>query len=253
MNSNFFRSIYGWLIDFRTQRKRRRGDLDGLDWESGLVAENDFWTNALTNPSRYWNIDEFKERTNPEFELQPELRALIKAPEASRIRILDVGSGPLTRIGKKWTNRQIEITATDPLAEKYNALMKRLALPLLVPVVAVHAEKLTESFPKNHFDLAYASNCLDHSYDPLVAIKQMLHVTKPGCYSYLWHFANEGKKARYTGLHQWNFDVVRNEFLISDGRTTKSLGKEVADLALLECEETTAFGGRVVIAKLKKH
>jgi SAM-dependent methyltransferase len=232
--------------------KRRRGELDPLDWKSGLLEENDFWTRALTDPERHWNINEYRERTNPDFELQPELRALIPAAEGATVRILDVGAGPLTCIGKKWPGRKLEITATDPLAEKYAVLVKQLNVPLLIPVTVAEAEKLTGTFPKNHFDLTYAHNCLDHSYDPVLAIQQMVEVVKPGHCAYLWHFANEGKKEFYAGLHQWNFFSEGNRFMISDARVTHSMNELFGAAAEITCEETRAFGNDVVIAKIKK-
>src|SRR5688572_20370692 len=126
-----------------TQRQRSTGHLKAVDWKSGLEEENDFWTNALADPERRWDINEYRERTNPNFELQPELRALIPARDGATVRILDVGAGPLTRVGKQWAARKIEITATDPLAEKYTALTQRLRVPVLVPVQEMAAERHT--------------------------------------------------------------------------------------------------------------
>ncbi len=223
-----------------------------MDWQTGLLDENDFWVRALTDPERNWNINEYRERTNPDFELQLELRALIPVTEGDSVRILDVGAGPLTRIGKKWPGHHLEIIATDPLAEKYNALMEQLHIPLLVPVTFAHAEKLTEQFPKDHFDLAYASNCLDHSYNPILAIQQMVETVKPGHCVYLWHFANEGKKECYNGLHQWNFDSEGNRFLVSDGRVTHSLSDKLSGVAEITCAKTEAFNNDVVIATIRK-
>ena len=223
-----------------------------MDWQSGLIEENDFWERALGDPERHWKLSEYRERTDPNLELQAELQQLIPAAPGSTVRILDVGSGPLTRIGKKWSGRTIEITATDPLAEKYAALVKKLGVPQLVPVLPVHAEKLVAKFPANHFDLAYASNCLDHAYDPVQAIRQMLELVKLGHFVYLWHFANVGITERYTGLHQWNFDVKGNDFLISNGQVIESLKQKIGAAAELSCEVTHAFDCRVVIARLKK-
>lgn len=253
MLRKLYRKIRLGLTQSRAHRKRQAGELAAVDWESGLVEENDFWTKALSDPARNWDLNEFRERTNPQFELQPELRALIPAPEGATVRILDVGAGPLTRIGKTWPGRRLDIIATDPLAEKYNTLVKQLQVPQLVPVIIAHAEKLLETFPKDHFDLAYASNCLDHSYDPVLAIRQMVAVVKPGHCAYLWHFANVGKAERYTGLHQWNFDVVGGEFTVSDGRAVRSLNAELVSQASIECETIRAFDNPVIIARVKKN
>jgi ubiquinone/menaquinone biosynthesis C-methylase UbiE len=122
----------------------------------------------------------------------------------------------------------------------------------LVPVTFAHAEKLTDHFPANSFDLAYASNSLDHSYDPLIAINQMLAVVKPSHHVYLWHLANEGRKACYTGLHQWNFDIRAGELVVDNGRRTQSVVNALNGRAEVTSEFQHAFGTKVVVAKLKK-
>ena len=54
------------------------------------------------------------------------MRAACCADQAAdgTIRILDVGCGPLTTLGKVWEGHSIEITAVDPLAKGYEAIMK---------------------------------------------------------------------------------------------------------------------------------
>jgi SAM-dependent methyltransferase len=230
---------------------RRLGLLEG-DWAAGLPAELQFWEKALKDGGRNWEASEYRERTDPNLELQEELKQIIPAAPGAVVRILDVGAGPLTRLGKHWPGRNLQIVAVDPLAEQYAAMLARISLRPLVPVTFAHAEKLLDHFSPNSFDLAYASNSLDHSYDPLAAISQMLAVVKPGCYAYLWHFANEGTHESYRGLHQWNFDAVKNDFVISDGKSKHSLASQFKSTAALTCETTQAFGARVVIAKLKK-
>ena len=222
------------------------------DWKANLPEELQFWERALTNEGQHWDRNEYRERTDPNFELQDELKALIPAPPGSMVRILDVGAGPLTRVGKHWPGRDLQIIAVDPLAEEYNALLARIALRPLIPVTFAHGEKLAEHFPANSFDLAYASNALDHSYDPLVVINQMLTVVKPLCHVYLWHFANVGRVESYAGLHQWNFDIRGSEFVVDNGRRTQSVVNALRGRAEVTCEFQEAFGGKVVVAKLKK-
>jgi hypothetical protein len=222
------------------------------DWKTKLPEELQFWEGALMNEGRKWDQNEYRERTDPNLELQEELKALIPAPLPSVVRILDVGAGPLTRLGKKWQGRDLQIIAVDPLAEEYNALMARIALRPVVPVTFAHGEKLTERFPPDSFDLAYASNALDHSYDPLLVITQMLAVVKPLHYVYLWHSANEGRFQCYAGLHQWNFDIRGGEFVVDNGRQTQSVVSALQGRAEVTSEFQTAYGRRMVAAKLKK-
>ena len=234
-----------------TRILRRAGFLKG-DWKEALPEELLFWDNALTDPRQNWKVEEYQERTNPNFELQEELRQLIPAPPGAVVRLLDVGAGPLTKLGKRWPGRELQITAVDPLAERYQEIFKRIALTPLVPVSVAHGEKLRELFPTNHFDLAYASNSLDHSYDPLVVISQMLEVVKPSHYVYLWHFANVGVRERYAGLHQWNFDIRGGEVTLGNGVRTHALKTAFAGRAEVGWKRTEAFNTPVIIATLRK-
>jgi SAM-dependent methyltransferase len=222
------------------------------DWREGLPSEIHFWESALRDPDRNWVRSEYDERMNPNLELQSELRELIPASPGATVRILDVGSGPLTRVGKRWEARDLQIVAVDPLGDEYSGMCKRLALRPLVPVTAVHGERLLESFSPDSFDLAYASNSLDHSYDPLVVIDQMLALVKPERYVYLWHFMNGGVAEAYTGLHQWNFDVRKGDFVIHDGRTARSVSAAFGGKAQVTTQCIRAFDSDVVVAKLKK-
>lgn len=241
------------LREVRLRVLRRLGMVGG-DWQDGLPDELKFWSDALKDGGKNWVKSEYDERMNPALELQAELRALIQAEPGATVRILDVGCGPLTRIGKVWPGRTLEIVPVDPLGAEYVQLLERLRLrPPVLPRVA-HGERLTEQFPRNQFDLAYASNSLDHSYDPLKAIEEMFAVVKPGCYVYLWHFAQVGVHEGYWGLHQWNFEVVGNDMILSDGRKTRhSLGQTFAGRGQLTCERQSFLGQDVAIAKLQKN
>ena len=247
----FARKCRRLLRETRARMLRRLGLLGG-DWTTGLPAELQFWEKALKDGGRSWNESEYRKRTDPKLELQEELKQLIPSAPGALVRILDVGAGPLTTLGKHWPGRNLEIVAVDPLAEQYAAMLARIPVRPLVPVVFAHAEKLLDHFPANSFDLAHASNSLDHSYDPLAAISQMLAVVKPCCYVYLWHFSNEGTHESFSGLHQWNFDSVKNDFVISDGKARHSVTAQFKLTAKVTCETMEAFGKPVVIAKLKK-
>ena len=248
---SLFRSGRKFLRESRAKVLRRAGLLNG-DWQGALPAEVQFWEMALRDGGRNWDPEEFRRRMDGTRELQGELKALLDAPPGARVRILDVGAGPLTTLGKRWEGRQLEIVAVDPLAAEYARLLARLGLVPPVTTTSAHGEKLLDRFAVDEFDLAYASNALDHSYDPRLAIRQMLTVVKPGRHVYLWHFANEGTAESYHGLHQWNFDIQGNDFMISDGRSRHSLAAEFAGRARLACERQVAFGKQVVIAQLQK-
>jgi SAM-dependent methyltransferase len=239
------------LRRLRTKILRRFGFWK-RDWSDALTDELQFWEWALKNGGRNWNQVDWRDRTDPNLELQDELKKLIPAPPGSVVNILDVGAGPLTRVGKRWSEREVRVVPVDPLAEKYTALLARCSIQPLVPVTFAHGEKLLDRFEPNSFDLAYASNSLDHSYDPVVVIEQMLAVVKPLHYVYLWHGRNEGVRERYVGLHQWNFDIRKGEFVVSDGRRSQSVTAIYQGRAEVSCEFQQASDTTMVVAKLKK-
>jgi SAM-dependent methyltransferase len=196
-------------------------------WTGNLQSELDWWKTHLANCVAHPETSQQRGgvffRLNPDAELQPEIARFIHSADA---KILDVGAGPLTVLGKVWQGRRLDITAVDPLARQYSSLLESLQLVPTVSTRFGEAEALTADFEPDSFDLAHARNCLDHSYDPVKAIREMLAVTKPGGVVFLNHSKNEGKRVAYIGLHQWNFRELHGHFVISaPGKRTVNVSK----------------------------
>lgn len=186
------------------QRLLRSAGLPELAWKAGLAEERWFWDTYLRTGGFRWP-EEYRTRMDPEVPLQPHLAELIPDRCSDPVQILDVGSGPLTAIGKRWGERRLAIVAVDPLARWYEHLFDRYRIEPAVRPVECRAEALRALFGESTFDLVHARNCIDHGVDPPRAIQSMLDVVKPGGCVYLEHAVNEGKNERYRGLHQWNF------------------------------------------------
>jgi SAM-dependent methyltransferase len=198
-------------------------------WKKGLPSEVNFWQQWIDSKGLRWP-DEFKSRLDPDRPLQEHLRPLLNVPEGLSIRILDVGAGPLTRLGKTWGDRRIEILPVDPLADEYNKAMDAAGISPLVRTRRGEAEHLTDILPRSFFDLSYAINCLDHCYDALEAIRQMLLVTRPGAFVHLDHAVNEAEKQMYHGLHQWNFCIEDGHLICWRPDLRIDVGERLADL-----------------------
>jgi SAM-dependent methyltransferase len=143
---------------------------------------------------------------------------------ADTISILDVGAGPLTRLGYRFPGKTLEVVAVDPLAGEYDRLLREAGLVPPVRTIAVAGEELLEHFGSRRFDIAYATNALDHSADPLAIIENMVTLVRPGGAVLLRHKRNEGQSAGYGGLHQWNFDVVGDRLVVWNDASRVDLG-----------------------------
>jgi len=175
--------------------------MNGNDvWNENLGDELDFWRMVLSDPSPSGQVqrDRAQERA-----VWDEFRSRI-ADDVDPVRILDVGSGPLTTLGTVWPDHNVEVVAIDPLADEYNSVLDELGIVGPVRAIPMMGEELSRHLPVRHFHLAHAANSLDHSSDPAKTITEMVAVTVPGGTVCLLHHVNVGEMELYHGLHQWN-------------------------------------------------
>jgi SAM-dependent methyltransferase len=216
-------------VQGRIEARRTRGMSDRERWERALGTEVGFWRTYLGDMAS-------EDRTNyrrPDYAWTEEpiyARVADKLPEG-RVEIVDVGAGPMTAIPKVHRGRDIHITAFDPLADEYNARLDEVRIEPLVRTRKSSGEDLLQHVEEGTFDLAHASNCLDHAYDPGLAIKNMVLAVKPGGLVLLRHERNEAVNEHYLGLHQWNFDEENGDFILWRPGTRRNLSQELADLA----------------------
>jgi SAM-dependent methyltransferase len=200
-----------------------------------LQDEIQFWKNWFVTGGSEWPQD-FRERFNPDQPIQDHVATYIDRLGAECVHILDVGSGPLTKLGKKHPSKQLMITATDLLAYEYDRLLAELEIEPPVRTIYADAERLVEQFGQNAYDIVHGQNCIDHMADPLRAIEQMLAVSKPQGFVVLYHAENEGQREQYHQLHQWDFTCENGFFVIRDrrGRET-NVTKRLAAFCEVEC------------------
>jgi SAM-dependent methyltransferase len=193
-------------------RRRRRNlratqDVAVADvWAGALDEELDFWRDWMRTKGSSWPED-FRFRLDPESLIQDSITTHLDGI-GSRVRMLDVGAGPLTFVGKRWPDHDFELSAVDALADRYDMLLEEYDLDPPVRTRRCESERLLDLFAPGGFDVAYALNTLDHSYEPLTAIRQMVEIVRPGGKVLLQHHPNEAENEAYSGLHQWNFDWV---------------------------------------------
>jgi SAM-dependent methyltransferase len=205
-----------------------------LWWRGRRRNEVEFWAGWLTGApgTEQWAGDR-EERLNPETAIRdPVVRAELERNPAEEISILDVGAGPLTWLGYRHPGKRLRVVPVDPLADDYDRLLKEAGLEPPVRTIGVAGEALLEHFAPASFDIAYSTNALDHSADPLAIISNMVTVVRPGGTVILRHKRNEGASARYSGLHAWNFDTGEGKLLLWNEATEVDVGATIAERAL---------------------
>jgi SAM-dependent methyltransferase len=188
-----------------------------IAWASGRDDELEFWEDYLKTRGGEWPED-FVDRMDPELPLQQQLTRHLSHVQEQDVLILDCGAGPLTVVGKRWGNHRVSVTAVDALADDYDRLLAKHSITPPVRTRRCEVEHLDELFPEDHFDLVHMRNALDHCYDPLAGLRQMIRVVKPNCAVFLDHEIDVGAGAEYAGLHQWNFCSEDGRFVMWNPR-----------------------------------
>lgn len=173
-------------------------------------------------------------RLDSNLPLQEEVVKLLPQNK-NQVEILDVGAGPLTYLGKVHEGLKINITAVDSLANEYDNLMKKYCIYPLIQTKKGDAEKLSEIFSRDSFDLVFARNCIDHSYSPEKAILEMIKVVKKNCYIFMKHYPNEAIAENYKGLHNWNFSTEKGDFIISSKNKNTNISQKYNNICRIVC------------------
>jgi SAM-dependent methyltransferase len=219
-----------------------------LWWRTRKSSEVDFWGEWLVGApgTEQWTSDR-ESRLDPDTQIRdPVVREELERNPAEEISILDVGAGPVTWLGFRYPGKTLTIVPVDPLADEYERLLREAGLDPPIRTIRVAGEALLEHFGPRRFDIAYATNALDHSADPFTIISNMVAVVRPGGVVLLRHKRNEGEGAQYGGLHQWNFDVVDDDLLLWNNAVEVNVGS-----ALEGSARTTAWiSENEVIARL---
>jgi SAM-dependent methyltransferase len=227
------KSVYRWvrLGWHQLTSMLDRFGLRRLAWRWRLPTEVGHWDLWLSSRGMA-DPGDFARRIAPDQPLQEHLKSLLPEANGRPYRILDVGAGPLSTVGKMCNGSRIELLAIDPLASVYDSLLEKNGITPPVRTKYGEAERVGELYPEGSFDLVHAANSLDHAHDPVAAIKAATRVVRPGGHVFLEHILNEGDREQYGGLHQWNFGVTGDSFTIASSAGQKTdMVKELADVA----------------------
>ena len=246
MQSEAVRRANAWRRESRVVRQPAEGI-----WSEGIEHELAFWRDQLHDPD--WDPKQ-DYRLDPDWRIQePEVVALLDDIGTANVSLLDVGSGPLTTLGKTHPGKTLSVTATDPLADEYNEILREAGIEPPSPALACRGEDLLDRFAPGTFDIVFARNALDHSIDPVRVIENMVALTKDGGHVVLRHRRCEARVANYVGLHQWNFDIEGDAFVLHRGRRERvDINRRLAGIATVEAEGGEIAGYPWVICVIEK-
>lgn len=166
----------------------------------GGKHESAFWRKWVYEKNKNPDSD-YLFRQDPDRPLQSELTSLLP-PGNNSPKILDVGCGPLSRVGIRFAGGAAYLAGADPLADNYINILQDYKMKPNTHLTKCAGEELSTCFGENTFDVVCAFNSLDHSISPIKVFSEMVKVCKKGGFLYLLHAENEGLEERYSGMHQ---------------------------------------------------
>jgi SAM-dependent methyltransferase len=227
-------TLLRWFRWAHMKVKRRTLTVEEL-WQEGVPAEVEFWRRYLLSGGSDWP-DEYRHRVDAMAGLnEPLVAERLGRFTDGPLKILDVGAGPLTILGKRHLDRALDITAVDPLAEDYDRILAEAQVEPIVRTIRCAGEGLVDRFGVAAFDVVYARNAIDHTVHPLDVIRNMVAVARPGGFVALRHYHNEGVSAGWAELHQWNFEVRGDDLFVWGRHATHNITQLLSDEATTKC------------------
>lgn len=201
-------------------------DCQMVAWLNGIRAELEFWQVLLFT----YVHPRLSVKSVP---VSPSMCLHLSAGD----RVLDCGASLSSTLGNTLpSGERIDLVAVDPLAAFYDRMLNELGQSSYVRTTFGMVELLDDIFPPASFDLAYMRNALDHSYDPVVGIKQLLNMVPVGGRVFLAHIRNEAEHAQHTGFHQWNMDIDGGDFIIWNAEHRNNITEMLRGYADVEVE-----------------
>jgi SAM-dependent methyltransferase len=168
------------------------------------------------------------------------------------LKVLELGSGPISTLAYGVDNGQLAVTAIDILGDRYRELMDRLGL--IYPILPENgrAEELDRRFPAGSFDCAFARNSLDHTEDLPLAFENIVRCVRPGGFILLMHAVSEGASNHWSASHKWNLDFGRTGLTATNKRGQIYLLEEGKSLELEYLSYASVLFGRWIDVLYRK-
>jgi SAM-dependent methyltransferase len=189
---------------------------ENADYES----EISFWKEALTGKKVKFVEDALNPATREDI-FPARLRPYV-GKNNQKLRLLDVGSGPISPFAWGIDMNLLDVVAIDPLADAYNALLAELNYSYPIKPVKCYGEDIVDNFQSESFDIVYCANALDHAISPQRCLDGMYDILKKDGIMYLTGYIREGTRSSWSGLHQHDLIPENGQLLHYDPKGNKT-------------------------------
>ena len=185
------------------------------EWQAGIQSEIDFWRAVFVGEQFPEFRQDILQRLNPETPVSEHIVPFLPAEiPTTELKILDVAAGPVSCIGWHIRGQRPQITPIDALATQYRTLLDEFQMVPPVYTRACDGENINKLFTPESFHLVHIRNALDHCYDAVAVMRNMLTVLKPGGVLIVCGCTDEAVFENYVGLHQWNIRADGGQLII---------------------------------------
>ena len=180
----------------------------GLEGDYLLGTEMAFWDIELNKRRpEGWKQEFFAEDILPVINM-------LKNVFNEKIKIVELGSGPVSRLSKLHNEDDFILIGIDPLADKYKKYLGSQEF-----IIQGYGEKIDEILDENSFHLAYASNVLDHSKDPVKCFDNLIRLLVSNGIIVVQGNVKEGSRTGWSGLHKHDLYVENNDLWCTSKKT----------------------------------
>lgn len=200
------------------------------EWQAGVQSEIDFWRSVFGGVQFPDFKHEMMQRLDPSAPVAEHIAQYLPAHiPTTEIKILDVAAGPVSCVGWQLNGQRPDITPIDALAVQYRAILGEFQLTPPVYTEQCDGENIPELFAPESFDLVHIRNALDHCYDAVSVMRNMLSVLKHGGVLIVCGHTDEAVFEEYVGLHQWNVRADDGQMIIWRPGERHEINKLFAD------------------------
>lgn len=166
--------------------------------------------------------------------------------------VIDIGCGPLPKFGNKLSDGVINYQPVDPMAHQYIRLLNENEIQLPITPKFGMAELLSLFYKENCADYVIIHNALDHTYDIMRALIEMLRVCKVEGYVLMNHMDSEGIFENYSGMYQWNITEHYGDLYFFNKEVGINVTKTLFEFADVNIKRNTIDYRDEIIVRIKK-